>query len=138
MVRNEHEIVIHCPTSQVFGAVTDLATWNRWHGSGEAEKTTPGPVGVGTEWQATGKVQGATVVVTMEVTAYEPDRRFAFAFSGAVQGRQSFAFEPVDGGTRLVTVLEVADPQMAAPARQQWDKDLPILKRLLEGQTEGG
>lgn len=135
MVKNEHEIVINCPTERVFRSVTDLATWNQWHGSGEVEKTTPGPLGVGTVWKATGQVQGQAITVTIEVTTYEPDSQFGFNFSGAIQGQQSFVFEPVASGTRLVMVLELADPQMAAPARQQWDKDLLILKQLLEGQA---
>jgi hypothetical protein len=44
-------------------------------------------------------------------------------------------FEPAAGGTRLVTVLELADPQLAELARQQWDKDLLRLKELLEAQA---
>jgi uncharacterized protein YndB with AHSA1/START domain len=136
MVKNEHEIVINCPAERVFRFVADLATWPQWHGSGhQMEKSTAGPVGVGTTWKATGEVQGQPLVLTIEVTSYEPNSRFGFkTTSGPIQAQQAFAFEPVDGGTRLAMVLELADPQMAAPARQQWDNDLLILKKLLETQ----
>jgi uncharacterized protein YndB with AHSA1/START domain len=137
MVKNEHEVVINCPTERVFRFVTDLSTWTQWHGSGdvELEKTTPGPVGVGTVWKATAEVQGHVITVTEEVTSYEPDSQFAIKVSGSIEAQQSFAFEPVAGGTRLTTVLELGDPALAEHARQQWDKDLLRLKELLEAQA---
>jgi uncharacterized protein YndB with AHSA1/START domain len=135
MLKNEHEVVINCPTERVFQSVSDFATWTQWHGSGEVEKTTPGPVGVGTVWKATGEVQGQVITATVEVTTYEPDSQFALKVTGPIEAQQSFVFEPVAGGTRLVMVLELADPNLAEPARQQWDKDLLILKDLLEAQA---
>jgi uncharacterized protein YndB with AHSA1/START domain len=135
MIRNEHEVVINCPTERVFRFVTDLSAWNQWHGQGEVEKITPDPVGVGTVWKATGQVQGQTITVTIEVIRYEPDSQFGFIFSGPIQGQQTFVFEPVAGGTRLTTVLMLANPELAAPARQQWDNDLLVLKEILEAQA---
>ena len=139
VVKNEHEIVIDCPAERVFRFVADLGTWPRWHGSGhEMEKTTQGPVGVGTTWEASGQVQGQRIAVTVEVTEYEPSRRFGIkTTSGPIEARQTFVCEHVAGGTRLAMVLELSDADLAAPARQQWDNDLPILKKLLEGQAQG-
>lgn len=139
MVRNEHEVVIDCPTERVFRFVTDLGTWPQWHGSGqEVEKTTPGPVDVGTIWKVTGQVQGQRVAVTIEVTDYESNRRFGFkTTSGPIQAQQTFTFEPVAGGTRLATGIELADPEHARPARQQWESDLLTLKELLEADAQG-
>ena len=134
MLKNEHVVVINCPMERGFGFVADFATWPRWHGSGEVEKTTPGPVGVGTVWKATGEVQGQVITATIEVTTYEPDSQFGFNFSGPIYGQQSFVLEPIAGGTRLVMVLELANPELAEPARQQWDKDLLRLKELLEAR----
>ena len=136
MPKNEHEVVINCPTERVFRFVADLATWPRWHGSGhQVEQTSPGPVGAGTVWKGTGEVQGQLITATVEVTSYEPDSQFAIKVSGPIEAQQSFVFEPVASGTRLVVVLELANPQLAEPARQQWDKDLLILKELLEAQA---
>jgi uncharacterized protein YndB with AHSA1/START domain len=140
MAKNQHEVVINCPTQQVFQSVSDFATWTQWHGPGDAEveKTTPGPVGVGTVWKGSGEVQGQVITATVEVISYEPDRQFAVKVSGSVEAQQSFAFESVAGGTRLTTVLELGNPELAEFARQQWDKDLLILKDLLEAQASGG
>jgi uncharacterized protein YndB with AHSA1/START domain len=136
MVRNEHEIVIDRPPERVFRFVTDLGAWSQWHGSGEALRTTPDPVGVGTEWQLSGQVQGQAIAVTVEVISYEPSSRFGFkTTSGPIQAQQVFTFEPAPGGTRLATILELVDPDLAAAAREQWDKDLLILKALLEARA---
>jgi uncharacterized protein YndB with AHSA1/START domain len=135
MTKNEHEVVINRPTERVFQSVSDFATWTQWHGSGEVAKTTPGPVGVGTVWKATGEVQGQVITATVEVITHEPDSKFAVKVAGPIEAQQSFVFEPVAGGTRLVMVLELADPELAEPARQQWDKDLPKLKELLEARA---
>jgi hypothetical protein len=76
--------------------------------------------------------------MTIEVTEYEPSSRFGIkTTSGPIEAQQAFVCEPVAGGTRLAMVLELANPELAAPARQQWDNDLPILKKLLEGQAQG-
>ena len=137
MPKNEHEVVINCPTERVFGFVADLATWPRWHGSGhQVEQTSPGPVGAGTVWKGTGKIQGQVITTTVEATSYEPNSHFGIKTrSGPIQAEQAFSFEPAAGGTRLVMVLELANPELAEPARQQWDKDLLILKELLESQA---
>lgn len=73
--------------------------------------------------------------MTIEITDYEPDSRFAFrTTSGPIDAQQMFAFERVEDGTRLTTVLQLADPQLAQAARRQWDNDLLTLKELLEAQ----
>ncbi|MBI2171856.1 MAG: SRPBCC family protein [Chloroflexi bacterium] len=139
MVKNEHEIVIDSPAERVFRFVANLETWPHWHGSGqEVEKTTSGPVDVGTTWKVTGRVQGQPMTITIEVIEYEPNSKFGFkTTSGPIQAQQVFSFEPVTGGTRLTTALELANPEHAAPARQQWDNDLLILKEVLESKPQG-
>jgi hypothetical protein len=135
MVRNEHEIVLGVPTEEVFAAVSDLDGWSRWRPSeGQLERTTPGPIAAGTTWQAGGRVLDEQIVVTIEVTAYEPPARFGLKVSGSIQADQMFTVEPGADGTRLIMVLELADPHLAEPARQQWDSDLRTLKALLEAE----
>jgi uncharacterized protein YndB with AHSA1/START domain len=140
MIQNEHTVVIGCPPEQVFRFVTDFETWRQWHGSDQnvAEKLTPGPVDVGTVWQLSGSVQGQLITVTIEITRYQPYSQYAFkTTSGPIDAQQSFDFEHAEGGTKLTTVIELADPRLAQPAREQWDKDLLTLKNLLEAQTDG-
>jgi uncharacterized protein YndB with AHSA1/START domain len=130
---NEHEIIVGAPADEVFAWISDLEGWRKWRPSeGQLEQVTPGPVGVGTTWQASGRVLGEQITVTIEVTAYEPDERFGLRVSGSIEAEQMFTVEPVADGTRLTVILELADPQLAEPARQQWDGDLRTLKEMLE------
>jgi uncharacterized protein YndB with AHSA1/START domain len=132
MVKNEHEVVINRPPEQVFTFISDLDNWRQWRPEPqEVEKITPGPVAVGTIWRLTGDVQGQSIVVTVEVTEYASNRQFGFkTTSGPIQARDTFTLMPVAGGTKLNFALELADP-----AREQWEKDMRILKELLEAQA---
>lgn len=45
----EESIVIDCPAAQVFAYVTDAANLKEWEAANlEAERTSPGPAGIGT------------------------------------------------------------------------------------------
>ncbi len=138
MVKNEYEVVINRPAEQVFRFVTNLDTWRQWHPSAqEVEQTTPGPIDVGTIWKVSGQVQGRPIGITIEVTKYETNRRFGFTTtSGPIQARQEFTFASVADRTRLTTVIELADPELARAARRQWESDLLTLKGLLEAQAK--
>ncbi len=133
MTTNEHAIVIGAPADEVFAWVSDLDGWHRWRPSaGQLERTTPGPVGVGTTWQASGRVLDQDITVTVEVTAYEPNVRLGLTVSGSIEAEQTFTVEPATGGTRLAMTLDLADADLAEPARRQWDADLHRLKETLE------
>jgi hypothetical protein len=135
VVRNEHEIVVDAPAGVVFAWVADVDAWRRWRPSeGHLERVTAGSVGVGTTWQASSRVMDEQITVAVEVTAYEPDVRFGLRVSGSIQAEQTFTLEPVAGGTRLGVTLDLANPDLAEPARQQWDADLRTLKSLLEAE----
>jgi uncharacterized protein YndB with AHSA1/START domain len=133
MVTNEHELMINRPPEQIFPLIADLNHWGRWHaGAGEVEKTSPGPVGVGTTWRVSGEVQGQRLTITLEVTGYEVNRHFTFkTTSGPIEAEDRFTLEPVNGGTRLKLRMRLP-AEIADPARQQWEISLNKLKALLE------
>jgi hypothetical protein len=105
----------------------------KWHfPADEIEKTSPGPVGVGTTWRISGPVQGQHISITIEVTGYELNRHFAFkTTSGPIEAEDSFTLEPVEGGTRLKLVMKLPS-ELAQPARKQWEISLGKLRALLE------
>jgi hypothetical protein len=133
MVTNEHEIVINCSPEQIFPFVADFNKWGQWHaGADEVEKTSPGPVGVGTTWRVSGEVQGQRLTITLETTSYEENRQFGFkTTSGPIEAEDIFTLEPVDGGTRLKLVMKLP-AEIAGAARQQWEISLNKLKALVE------
>ncbi|MBI2865294.1 MAG: SRPBCC family protein [Chloroflexi bacterium] len=101
MIKNEHEVVINCPTERVLRFVADFNTWPQWHGSGQnqVEKVTPGHVDVGTVWKVSGLVRGQLITMTIEVTEYEPNSQYGFrTTSGPVDARQIFTWSGLKGG----------------------------------------
>lgn len=108
---------INAPPERVFGIVGDLSKANEWAGSGQVEsieKTTEGPVSVGTKYVAQEKI-GMRFKAESQITAYEPNRLIVWkawpigAKSPDGRGhRWSFELTPENGGTRLVHKLRAA------------------------------
>jgi hypothetical protein len=69
-----------------------------------------------------------------EITAYEQNKHFHFiTTSGPIQAEDRFNLEPINDGTRLKLEIILADAEIAAQAKDQWDKSLKTLQELLEG-----
>lgn len=75
------------------------------------------------------------ITVAVVATAHEPGVRFGLKVSGSIQAEQTFTLAQDAGGTRLGVTLDLADPDLAEPARQQWDGDLRTLKQPLEADA---
>jgi hypothetical protein len=80
----------------------------------------------------------------VEVTAFEPDRRFALkVLSGPVPFAFEQTLEPSDGGTRVSVVLEgepggffkLAEPLVERAVRRQIQADYEQLKDILEARS---
>ncbi len=142
MVRVEHDVVIDRPVSEVFAYLTDPDSLPEWQaGVLEARTQSQGPMGVGTRIIDVRKFLGRRIESTVEVTGYEPDRRFDLqVVSGPIQFRVSHILEPVNGTTRLTITAEgepggffkVAEPLVARQAKRQFENDYSTLKDLLE------
>jgi hypothetical protein len=100
MVSNEHEIVLGVPAAEVFAWVADLDGWHRWRPSeGRLEPLTPGPVGVGTTWEAAGRGRAAGIARAIEGGPQQP----ATPVGGGVGGGRPPA--PRGGGRGVFFVL---------------------------------
>jgi uncharacterized membrane protein len=98
------------PLTEVFAYVADfskLPLYDPYVTS--IEKTSPGPVGVGSTWRHQRAQGRRTIDAPIEMTAYEPNRRLAIA-SGSkgfdVRSTQTFVALD-DGSTEVVEVLEM-------------------------------
>jgi uncharacterized membrane protein len=143
-VRFDLEIVVGRPLPDVFVYVTDVRNLPEWQESAiEAEWEDGGPVGLGSRMREKRSFLGRTAENELEVTAYEPDRRFDLkALSGPIRFQVSHSFEPTDGATRLRVVVEgeaggmmrLAGQMVARQAERQFRADLERLKTVLEGK----
>ncbi len=142
MVRVDSEIVINRPASEVFSYLTDPEKAPEWQ-SGLIEAHAEGPMQAGTKVREVRKFLGRRLESTLEVTEYEPDRKFSMRIvSGPVPFQVEHTLEPEDGRTRLKWVgsgepggfFKLAEPLVARQAERQFRGDFQTLKELLEAR----
>ena len=140
MVRIELTLEIACPAETVFAALTDLEHLPDWQTSAISSKP-DGPLGVGTRIREQRTLMGRALENELEVTVYDPPRRFALeGRSGPVP--LSIDHELVeDGGTTVVQVrawakpgslFRLAEPMITRTAEQELRSDFERLKASLE------
>jgi uncharacterized protein YndB with AHSA1/START domain len=144
MVTNEKIITINRPIEEVFAYVGEAGNGPKWQSAlVEAKRITKGPLGVGAQYSSVRNFMGRRMESVMQYTTYEPNQKIVFkTISGSSPFVQTFLFEPVPGGTRLTTRLELetpglmglAKPLIASGLKREVDENFGILKDLLENQ----
>jgi uncharacterized protein YndB with AHSA1/START domain len=144
MVRIEHEVTIARTPADVFAYLTDMQNLPQWQATALEGRLESERMGQGARGIEVRKVLGQRMESTLEVTEYEPDRRFdAEIVSGPVTFRVSHELEPENGGTRLRFVLEgepgavFEQPDLERQVRRQVQDDFRTLKILLETAPPG-
>jgi uncharacterized protein YndB with AHSA1/START domain len=136
----EHTVVIHRPPSEVFAYLTDVERLPEWQSSA-LEVSAEGELHVGTRIREVRNFLGRRAESTLEVTEYEPDRKFSLrVVSGPLPFEVRHTLTPEDGGTRLDWTAEadtgrfprIAVRMVARSAERQFKADLERLKRQLE------
>ena len=150
MARTEHTVVVERPPDEVFAFLTDLSSVPEWQSGAVEEREPEGEVsvGVGTKYVEVLKFLGRQFEATIEVTEYEPGRRFSIkTLSGPIPFRVQHTLEPSNGGgTKLHVTLEgepgglfkIAEPLVMRNAQRQVANDFATLKRLVESRTPAG
>jgi carbon monoxide dehydrogenase subunit G len=150
MARTEHTVVVERPPDEVFAFLTDLASVPEWQsGAVEVRQLEPeAAVAVGTTYVEVLKFLGRQFEATIEVTEYEPGRRFSIkTLSGPIPFQVQHTLEPSNGGgTKLRVTLEgepgrlfkIAEPLVMRNAQRQVANDFATLKRLVEARTPAG
>lgn len=139
----EKHVVIDRPVGDVFAFVSDQTNAPRWQrGLTELNRSSTGPIGVGTRHTFVRTLMGRRMDGSNEYTDYEPDRYIAFrATSGGVGLRASYTVEAAGLGQSRVTAwmelrpsgwLRAVEPLMSASLRRDVEANLDSLKRLLE------
>lgn len=140
MIRIEFGIDVDRPPSEVFAYLTDAERVPQWQASA-VEAHWEGEKSRGARVREVRKFLGRRMESELEVTAYEPDRRFGLkVLSGPVPFSAEHTLEPRDGGTHLTFVGEgepggffkLAEPIVARTAERQFKNDFETLKDMLE------
>ena len=108
MATMEFQTQISAPPEEVFAYLADLEKHPEWSHCMEIEKTSEGPVGVGSSYRSRGKNFGITANETVEVTEHQPNERFGWRTTGAMGMKFGWSFEmtPQEGGTLLIERFE--------------------------------
>ena len=143
MIRIEFSVDVNRPPSEVFAYITDADRLPEWQ-SGAVEAQWLGEKARGARIREVRKFLGRRMETELEVTEYEPDRRFDLrAVSGPVPFAVTQTLEPRDDGTRLSFVGEgepggffkLAEPVVARVAERQFKNDFETMKDILESSA---
>jgi uncharacterized protein YndB with AHSA1/START domain len=134
---------INRPVHHVFVYSTDpdrLDTWQTNTVSSIPE--TDGPIGVGTRLREIHRGPGGKEFESLvEVSEYEPDRRFSLRVIEGTPVHADMTFEPTaQGGThlrfrahgQLTGAMRLAQPLLGRILRKQFTEQVATLKRVLE------
>lgn len=105
------------PPQQVFDYISDFSRHHEWaRNEISITPVSPGPVKLGSKFRSIGKQAGKEWPSSLEVTAFEPPRRFEFTATGGPLDapldqphRHEFILTPQDGSTLLE--LRRTDPK---------------------------
>jgi hypothetical protein len=117
---------VDAPPSLVFSLFTDFARVpERVTAIMRLELLTPGPIGVGTRFRESRRLSGRDAIEEMEVTAFEPGRRYDLrSRSGGTEHRSSYRFLPEGPGTRVEVDVEREPLSLAAKLAAPFTRSL--------------
>jgi uncharacterized protein YndB with AHSA1/START domain len=142
MIHLEHTVEIDRPPAEVFDYMMDMENLPEWQSSA-IEAHWEGERAAGSRIKEVRKFLGRRIESELEVTEYEPNRRFCLkTLSGPVLFSVEHTFEATTGGTRITFVGEgnpggffkLAEPMVARAAERQFKGDFATLKDLLEAR----
>ena len=140
----QHEVSIHLnrPVDEVFVFLADPAKQPAWQSDLiEIEQLTAGPMRVGTRIREVRRLGRRPTAYQAEVSAFEPDKRFALRVIAGPRVALSYSFEAEEGGTRLRYqfvmhtggLMRLLEPLILRSLRKQSGLDFARLKGILEG-----
>ena len=95
------EVEIDAPADAVWAVVADVTGQPRWMTDLKAvEALSSGPIGVGSRYRGRVRILGITVDDPVEITEFDPPRRFAIRHDGRFTGSGIIDLEPVGDGSR--------------------------------------
>lgn len=141
MASIEVSIVINRPLDEVFAYLAGEENNVNWRsGMVDVQRTSEGPVGVGTTYRIVNHVMGRRMESEAEVTEYELNRKYATRNKSGPRIETQRFFETVDRGTRVTLAVDadltglfhLAEPVIMSMGRRRIENDVADLKDLLE------
>lgn len=137
----ENTVTIGKPVSEVFAFINAPDSSPKWQSGVDAVEYDGPMQAVGTQYTEVRKFMGREMRTTLEITALEPDRKFAAkTLSGPVSYEVTVTFEADNGGTKMTTVVtaepggffKLAEGAVKKQLEESLAQDGETLKKLLE------
>jgi hypothetical protein len=142
MARIEESVQINCPVEKAFAYTTDAGSWSKWNTAiPEAEKTSQGPVSIGSTFRGTVHLMGRSMAWTAKATEYEANKKFGKNIdSGSVLIEQHNTYTPTKDGVKYTIVydmkftgfLRLLSPMIVSSMRKELKMSLINVKQILE------
>lgn len=143
MVKVEFSRTVNRSVDEVFAFVTEPANNARWQeGLVESRKTSSGPMGVGAQLVDVRKFLGRDMESRLEVTAFEPNKKFAQkVVSGPLPFEIIMTFDGAGDETKIDLLAQgepggffkLAEGMVQKQLQSQLEGDAARLKKTLEG-----
>jgi len=138
----EQTVLINRRQQEVFDYLADLSNGPQWQSSAiSAERTSEGPIGVGSTWRRTTRALGRTSDAEYECTSYDPPDEFSIkSLSGPTSTDITYSLKSTEGGTQVsITgqiefrgLLKLMEGWVSKQADKLLVEDTNTLKHLLE------
>jgi uncharacterized protein YndB with AHSA1/START domain len=134
-------VTVNQPVEKVFGYVVNVENHKAWQaGILDATMTPPGPVALGSIYTYTTEVMGKKYASQLQVSALEPNRKWAIKTAGVPRPVETaYVFEPVGATTRLTISMElsggypaVAEAAVKAQMQKSMDEQTARIKQFAE------
>lgn len=141
MIQHKATVHLNRPVEQVFSFLTDNHNLRMWQSNLiESEQLTDGPMRVGTRIREVRRLGRRPSEIQAEITAFEPNRRFATKTLIEPLVTVSYEFEAEDSGTRLTYtfvmltrgMMRLLQPLISGSIKKQTAADFEKLKQVLE------
>jgi uncharacterized protein YndB with AHSA1/START domain len=142
VIEVEHTLEIARPREEVFDYLTDVSRLPEWQSSAESAEL-EGELREGARIKEVRTFMGRRATSTMEVTEYDPPRRFSLhVVEGPIEYAVEHALEAVDGRTRVTfvgrgetkRVPRLMHGAVRRAVERQFVKDLELFKQNLESR----
>ena len=142
MIRHEITVHLNRPVEQVFAFVADSHRLPMWQSNLiKSELITEGPLRAGSRFHEVRLVRQKETEIQGEMTAFEPNRRFATKTLSKPEVTVSYSFTPEGGGTRVnyefvmqtAGMMRLMEPMILGSIKKDTQADFEKLKQVLEG-----
>jgi len=145
MARITESIDIKRPVDKVFAYAADIKSWPKWRSIiVAAEKTSQGPLGVGTTFKGVVHMMGLNMKWNAKVMEYEPNRKCTMNYNSVGMIYDEYVtFDPIEGGTKATVVIDAKvsgfsklfSPMILSSMHKELKKSLSKMKSILEAQV---